>query len=80
MAAFPKAFSAFALCLPSFLLTADTNDLAIAREALRDGLWGIARIHAEQVGTAEAKLVVLESLAAEDKWSQIDERLKTWKD
>ena len=79
MAAFPKAFSAFALCLLSFLLTADTNDLAIAREALRDGLWGIARIHAEQVGTAEAKLVVLESLAAEDKWPDVEERLKSWK-
>lgn len=80
MSGLPKAFSALVLCLLSFVLTADTNDLAIAKEALRDGLWGIARAYAEKDCTAEAKLVVLESLAAEDKWSQIDERLKTWKD
>ena len=79
MSALPKAFSALVLCLLSLVLTADTNDLAVARQALRDGLWAVARAHAGKVGSDEAKLVVLESLAGENKWNEIAERLKGWK-
>lgn len=79
MSALPKAFSAFGLCLLSLVLAADTNDLAVARQALRDGLWTVARAHAGKVGSDEAKLVVLESLAGENKWGEIAERLKGWK-
>ena len=66
-------------CLLSFVLTADTNELAVAKAALRDGLWSIARAHAGVIDTDEAKLVVLESLAGEKKWTEIAERLKGWK-
>ena len=33
------------------------DDLAVARQALRDGLWEVARAHAEKVATDEARLV-----------------------
>ena len=62
------------------LCAAATNDLRIAREALRDGLWEIARVHAAQDGTRAGKLVVLESWAGEKKWDKVGETLKGWKD
>ena len=43
------AFAAFAAC---------AGELEVAREALRDGLWEIARAHAMADGGEEAKLVV----------------------
>ena len=59
---------------------AGTNDLSVAREALRDGLWKVARTHALPVGSDEAKLVVLESYAGEGKWDEIGRCLSEWKD
>ena len=44
---------------------AAAEELSIAKEALRDGLWEIARAHAGTSDTEEARLVVLESLAGE---------------
>lgn len=59
------------------LLAAD--ELAIARAALRDGLWDVARIHAEKAGDGdEARLVILESFAREGKWKEIVSACKSW--
>ena len=60
-------------------LAATTNDLSVARQALRDGLWDVARAHAQKIGTDEAKLVILESLAGEGKWQDIARLLDGWK-
>ena len=61
------------------LCSAATNDLSVARQALRDGLWDIARAHAQKVNSDEAKLVILESLAGEGKWKDIARLLDGWK-
>ena len=47
------------------------DGLSIAKEALRDGLWEIARTHAGTNDAEEARLIVLESLAGEGKWDEI---------
>ena len=68
------------LLLLSVALSATAADgLSIAKEALRDGLWEIARAHAGTNDTEEARLVVLESLAGEGKWDEIGKRLAGWK-
>ncbi len=60
---------AFTFCLFAFAAFAD--DLSIAREALRDGLWQVARTHAEKVGGEEASLIILESFASENRWEDV---------
>lgn len=65
-------------CAACLLAAAAQSDLDIAREALRDGLWDIARAHAEKVNTDDARLLVLESLAGERNWQEIGKRLATW--
>jgi len=47
---------------------AATNDLDVAREALRDGLWAVARMHAQRVNDDTARLIVLETYAHEENW------------
>jgi len=47
---------------------AGTNDLDVAREALRDGLWNVARTHASRVNDDKARLIVLEAYAHEKNW------------
>ena len=65
-------------CLASLVLPA-ADDLAVAREALRDGLWEVARTHARAaIGSTDAKLVVLESLAGEGKWDEVGKTLAQW--
>ena len=72
--------------LMSLLLLAVTrivtaaDELSVAQEALRDGLWEIARSHAGAGDSSEARLVILESLAGEGKWDEIGRRLAVWKD
>lgn len=57
------------------------DELAVAREALRDGLWEIARTHAAQVGDGDAsRLIALESWASEGKWNAISNALERWSD
>ena len=73
-----KISLSFVLCLLSIVLSA-ADGLSIAKEALRDGLWEIARAHAGTNDTEEARLVVLESLAGEGKWDEIGKRLAGWK-
>ncbi|MBO7721496.1 MAG: tetratricopeptide repeat protein [Kiritimatiellae bacterium] len=55
-------------------------EISVAREALRDGLWTVARNHAAKVGTDEAKLIILESYAGEGKWDDVGRSLSGWKD
>jgi len=63
---------------------AAAGDLDVARQALRDEMWDIARTHAEKAmaagATNEARLVVLESFASEDKWNEVKARLEGWAD
>lgn len=54
-----------------------TNDLAVAKEALGDGLWQIARDRAAKDGSDEALLVVLESYASEGDWENVAKTLGT---
>lgn len=67
---------AFAVVLPALLalLTARADELPhldIARAALRDGLWTVARHHADMAGGDEGRLIVLESFASEGKWDDV---------
>ena len=59
---------------------AAADELSIAKEALRDGLWEIARTHIGTNASEEARLVVLESFAGEGKWDEVGKRLLEWKD
>lgn len=60
---------------------ASSNDLDVARQALRDGLFEIARAHAAKAGDgADARLVTLESWAAEGQWTAVSNALSRWTD
>ena len=55
------------------------SELDVAREALRDGIWEVARTHATAAGTNdEARLVILESYAGEGRWKEVSETLAGW--
>lgn len=45
------------------------GELDVARAALRDGLWDVARIHAAKSGGEDAKLAVVESYLREKRWN-----------
>ncbi len=47
------------------------GELDVAREALRDGLWDVARTHAAKVDSPEAKDLILESYACEGQWEKV---------
>lgn len=51
------------------------GDVAVAREALKDGLWQIARQQAEGDYGVEARLIVIESYANEDRWDDVKTEL-----
>ena len=70
-------------CLLSVVLGATAGGLDVARQALRDGLWTVARAHADKVSgdaaaTNAARLVVLESLVGEGLWDKVLPQLKAW--
>ena len=67
------------MLLTTALSAAAADELSIAKEALRDGLWEIARTHAGTNGTEELRLLILESFAGEGKWDEIGKRLADWK-
>ena len=50
---------------------ASAGELEIAKEALRDGLWEVARAHAEKAGGDEGRFVTLESYAREERWGDL---------
>jgi len=62
--------------LASFAAFAD--ELSVAREALRDGLWDVARAHAAKASGPEARVVVAESYAREGKWPELLESVEGW--
>ena len=55
--------------------TAADANLEVARQALRDGLWQVARTHAEKAGGDDGRLVVLESYASENRWDDVRKEL-----
>lgn len=75
-----KVLIAASIVLAAVLCPAGTNDLAIAREALRDGLWEVARLHAGRDGSDDGRLVILESFAGEGKWQDVEKTLAGWAD
>ena len=60
--------------------TSFADDLNVARQALRDGIWGVARSHALRSATDEGRLVVLESYARESRWKDILTTYEGWGD
>ena len=54
--------------------------LSVAKEALRDGLWGIARLNAKKAPDPEAFGIVLEAYARESKWAELLKELDAHKD
>lgn len=61
--------------LASFFLF---GDIDVAKAALRDGLWEIARNNARDVDSDEAKQIVLESYAKESNWNEVLRLLTEW--
>ena len=47
------------------------GELDVARNALRDGLWDVARTHAAKVEGSEARLLTVESYAREGRWEDV---------
>lgn len=72
-----KAFLAAAIIAWSLVSIAESaSSLDVARAALRDGLWQIARTHAVGVDDPAARLIVLESYASENRWDEVEAELK----
>lgn len=53
-------------------------DIDVAKAALRDGLWEIARSNVVGIEGDEAKQILLESYAKESKWNEILRLLTEW--
>ncbi len=56
--------------------TPSDGELDIVRQALRDGLWDLARTHASRLPAETAARVVLESYAREDRWDKVREEIE----
>ncbi len=56
------------------------GEVDVAREALRDGLWEVARTHASRIDSNEARTIVLESFGRERRWEDLLKTLATWSD
>lgn len=67
---------AVALACGFRLFATALDDLSIARQALRDGVWHVARAHARNVPGDEGRLIVLESLASENRWGDVAKELE----
>jgi len=78
-AGLPAKTAVFAIAAAfSSLCAAAEPDIDIAREALRDGLWSVARARAEKAGGDAAKNVILESYAREGRWQDVLKCLDGW--
>lgn len=69
---------ALALASGSAFAADTVSDLDVARSALRDGLWEIARRHAAKSPGEDARLIILESYAGEQKWDEVRRSLLKW--
>ena len=56
----------------------EADELDIAKRALRDGIWAVARNHALRSASEEGRLIVLESYAREKRWQDILTTLAAW--
>ena len=54
------------------------GEMDVAKEALRDGLWEVARTHASRIEGDEAKLLILETYAREKNWEDLLKTLAQW--
>ncbi|MCR5414086.1 MAG: tetratricopeptide repeat protein [Kiritimatiellae bacterium] len=63
-----KRLAAIVTAISAAVLSAD--DMEVAKNALRDGLYDVARKHAAKVDGPEAALVVFESHVREGKWEE----------
>ena len=54
------------------------GEMDVAKEALRDGLWEVARTHAGRIEGDEAKLLILETYAREKNWEDLLKTLAQW--
>lgn len=68
---------AFAAVFLSLAAVAN-EELAIAKQALRDGVWSVAREHALRSSVEEGRLVALESYARESRWQDMLTTLAAW--
>lgn len=74
-----KSLTAAVVALAASVVLADgESELDVAREALRDGLWEVARAHAAKAGGEDGRLVVLESFAREGRWPEVLKSLDEW--
>lgn len=71
-------FSVFAAAVTSALSLFASGDLEIAGEALRDGLWRIARLHAGRCEGEDARRIILESYAREGDMKGLSKALSSW--
>ena len=69
-----------ALCAFAAVGAGADDGLSVARQALRDGLWELARAHARTNASEAAKLIVLESYADEGRWDEVKKALSSWGD
>lgn len=72
-----KTSISFLFAVLSFFAVAD-EELDIAKQALRDGVWSVAREHALRSHGDEGRLVVLESYARESRWQDVLTTLAAW--
>lgn len=68
-------FAAACAFAPAF---AGASDIDIARKALRDNLWEIARIRASKAEGEDSRIIILESYAREGKWKEILDSIASW--
>ena len=59
-------------------LASAAGELEVAKNALRDGLWDVARTHAQRATGNEAKEIVLEAYTKENRWEDILKSLASW--
>ena len=52
-------------------LASAAGELEVAKSALRDGLWDVARTHAQRATGNEAKEIVLETYTKEGRWEDV---------
>ena len=67
-----------AIVTAAFAICANADELSVAREALRDGLWDVARAHAAD-GGEESRSVIIESYAREGNWNELSDTLAAWR-
>lgn len=59
------------LSICAAIQSAAGGELEVAKAALRDGLWQVARAHAAKVEGDEARIVIIESYAREARWREV---------